>query len=71
MLVLDYTNAVMALSSFYDCPHTHFKLSMVQVEEADKMLAAHEDAEHINKMSKESDTSLAHFFDSVSREKLG
>ena len=71
MLVLDYTNAILALNSFYDCPHTHFKLSMIKEEEAEKILAEHEDAEHISKMSKESDTSLAHFFDSVSREKIG
>lgn len=68
--MLDYTNAIMSLSSFYDCPHTHFKLSMLKVEEADDMLSKHEDAEHINKMSKESEISLAHFFDSVSAEKM-
>lgn len=39
VLVLDYTNSILSLSSFYDCPHTQFKLAMMNLEEANKIVS--------------------------------
>lgn len=33
-LILDYTNSILALSSFYDCPHAQLKVQMTRLEEA-------------------------------------
>ena len=35
---LDYSNSMIALSSFFDCPHAHLKVSMMKLEEAHRML---------------------------------
>jgi hypothetical protein len=41
---------------------------MINQEEAKKLVDEHDDQEHMNKMMKESETSLANFFNSVSKE---
>ena len=35
---LDFSNSIIALSSFFDCPHAHLQVSMVKLEEAHHML---------------------------------
>ena len=44
---------------------------MINQEEAKKLVDEHDDQEHMNKMMKESETSLANFFNSVSKEQIG
>lgn len=39
---LDYTNSIIALTSFFDCPHVHLKVSMIKVEEAQKYISDQE-----------------------------
>jgi ATP-dependent helicase/DNAse subunit B len=67
---MDYTNSILSLSSFYDCPHTHFKLAMMNVEQAKKLANEHEDLDHMHKVMKESEQILANFFNSVSAEQI-
>ena len=40
---LDYTNSIIRLSSYFDCPHAHLKLSMMKLSEAEGMLKEQED----------------------------
>jgi hypothetical protein len=35
---LDYTNSIIQLSSFFDCPNAHLQISMIQTDEALDMI---------------------------------
>lgn len=35
---LDFSNSIIALSSFFDCPHAHLQISMIKLSEANKLL---------------------------------
>lgn len=37
-LNLDYSHSIIELSTFYDCPHARFSLSMMKVDEAEKVI---------------------------------
>lgn len=72
-LVLDYTNSILSLSSFYDCPHAQLKVSMTRLEEARQLVSQHAADTSISRKKSDSEASLANFFDALSRpaDKLG
>lgn len=37
-LELDYSNSIIQLSSFFDCPHLHLKIAMMKTSDATKAL---------------------------------
>ena len=55
VLVMDYTSSILSLTSFYDFPNTHFKIAMMNTEQANKIANEHNDRENMNKMTKESE----------------
>jgi hypothetical protein len=42
-IALDYSSSIIALSSFYDCPHARMKISMMKLEEANRVLKEQKD----------------------------
>jgi hypothetical protein len=66
-LVLDYTNSILSLSSFYDCPHAKLKVSMTRLEEARQLVSEHAADTSITQKKSDSEASLANFFDALSR----
>jgi len=66
-LIMDYTNSILSLSSFYDCPHTSLKVSMIRLEEAQQLAKKHEADATISKKKSDSEARLANFFDALSR----
>lgn len=37
-LTLKYSNSIIQLSSFFDCPHFHLMISMIKLEDAKQLL---------------------------------
>lgn len=66
-LVMDYTNSIITLSSFYDCPHADLRLSMMRVQEAKKVVARHASDKSGSTRKRESEAKLANFFNTLSR----
>lgn len=66
-LILDYTNSIITLSSFYDCPHTKLKVAMTRLEEAQQLLSKQAADTAISRKKSESEASLANFFDALSQ----
>ena len=68
VLVMDYTSSILSLTSFYDCPNTHFKIAMMNTEQANKIVNEHNDKVELNKLTKESEQRIVNFFNSLSSE---
>jgi hypothetical protein len=66
---LDYSDSIITLASFYDCPHTRLKISMMKVDEAQSTLKAQADkpSDWIASQSRTSDAQLAGIFDTISQ----
>lgn len=67
---LDYTNSIITMSSYFDCPSAHLMLSMMKANEAETMLKEQEEKESgwIAQQAKASDSKLATIFNTLSEE---
>lgn len=67
---LDYTNSIITLSNYFDCPHAHLMVSMMKLSEAEAMLKDQEDkqSDWIAKHARDSDSKLATIFNTLSEE---
>lgn len=67
---LDYTNSIITLSSYFDCPSAHLKLSMMKLSEAEAMLQDQQDkqSDWIAKHARDSDSKLATIFNTLSEQ---
>jgi hypothetical protein len=67
---LDYTNSIITMSSYFDCPSAHLMLSMVKLSEAEAMLKEHDDkqSDWIAKHARDSDSKLGSIFNTLSEE---
>mmetsp|Transcript_21056 Transcript_21056/g.32602 ORF Transcript_21056/g.32602 Transcript_21056/m.32602 type:complete len:247 (+) Transcript_21056:1496-2236(+) len=66
---LDYSNSIVTLSSFFDCPHAHLSLSMMKVDEVEAKVKeqASKTSDWISKQHRESEQHLGNIFDKLSR----
>lgn len=65
---LDFSNSIITLSSFFDCPHAHLSVSMRKLEDAHKLVSdqASKESHWISSQARESDSRLAEIFDTLS-----
>lgn len=66
-MIMDYTNSIISLSSFYDCPHVSLKIAMSRLAEAQQVVAEHAADKSTSARKSDSEASLANFFDALSR----
>jgi len=68
---LDFSNSIIALSSFFDCPHAHLQISMMKLSDANQLLAGQADKQSnwIASQGRTSDSALASIFNSLSESK--
>jgi hypothetical protein len=41
VIKLDYSNSIVQMSTFFDCPHAHIRIAMQTKSEVDKIIEAH------------------------------
>jgi hypothetical protein len=66
---LDYSNSIVALTSFYDCPHARLKISMMKLDEAHSYLEqqAAKQPDWVTTQARTSDAQLSGIFDTLSQ----